>query len=98
MYNHTNIVQLHKFKCSKDNLSDGEILISEDFSENYALKQQNEIILGHWSQEQLSLFCITVHFLRDGERVYQHYVLCSDDLGHDKNSVYFYKNKHCFYK
>ena len=33
VHNHTNIVQLHRFKCSKDNLVDG-VLISEDFSEN----------------------------------------------------------------
>ena len=45
---------------------------------------------GHWSQDQLSLFCATAHFLENAKRVFQHYVLCSDDVGHDKNSVYFY--------
>ena len=41
IYNHIIITQLHKFKCMKDDLKDGEIIISEDFSENYVLKQEN---------------------------------------------------------
>ena len=28
--------------------------------------------------------------MENGEKRFQHYVLCSDDLGHDKNSIYFY--------
>ena len=28
--------------------------------------------------------------MENGEKIFQHYVLCSDDLGHDKNSIYFY--------
>ena len=47
VHNHTNIMQLHRFKCTKDELEEGEIIISEDFSENYALKQQNEIMTAH---------------------------------------------------
>ena len=33
---------------------------------------------------------ILVHYMENGEKRFQHYVLCSDDLGHDKNSIYFY--------
>ena len=51
IHNHTNIMQLHRFKCKKDELEEGKIIISEDFSENYALKQQNEIMTAHWSNE-----------------------------------------------
>ena len=90
VHNYTNIVQLHNFKFAKQHLKEGEIIISEDFSENYSINQQNEIMSAHWSQEELSLFCATAHFVRDGEKQFQHYVLCSNDLGHDKDSVYFY--------
>ena len=65
VHNHTNIMQLHRFKCKKDELEEGEIIISEDFSENYALKQQNEIMTAHWSNESLTLFCATVHYKRE---------------------------------
>lgn len=42
------------------------------------------------SQEELSLFCATVHFNDNGTHKYTHYVLCSADLTHDKNAIYFY--------
>ena len=75
IHNHTNITQLHKFKCMKDQLQEGEVIISEDFSENYALKQQNEIMTAHWSNESITLFCATVHFKEAGKKRFQHYVL-----------------------
>ena len=58
IHNLTNINQLHNFKQAKKNLKPNELIISEDFSENYSLKHQHEIMLVHWSQEELSLFCI----------------------------------------
>ena len=51
IHNHIKITQLHKFKCMKDELKEGEIIVSDCFSENYALKQQNEIMAVHWSNE-----------------------------------------------
>ena len=65
IHNFTNIVQLHAFKCAKKYLKAGKIIISEDFSENYSLKHQCEIMSAHWSQDKLSLFCATVHFQED---------------------------------
>ena len=55
IHNYTNIVQLHSFKYQKEHLKQNEIVISEDFSKNYSLKQQNEIMSAHWTQEQISL-------------------------------------------
>ena len=92
IHNHTNINQLHNFKQAKKNLKEKELIISEDFSENYSLKQQNEIMSAHWSQEELSLFCATAHYLQEGKPTFNHYVLCSDDLTHDKNTIFFYNS------
>ena len=92
VHNHTNIMQLHRFKSKKDELEEGEIIISEDFSENYALKQQNKIMTAHWSNESLTLFCATVHYKRESKKTFQHWVLCSDDLSHEKNSIYYYND------
>ena len=36
------------------------------------------------------MFCATVHYSKDEVKKHQHYVLCSNDLGHDKDSIYFY--------
>ena len=47
-------------------------MIMEDFSENYSLKQQNEIMSAHLGQEELSLFCATAHCLQEGKPVFNH--------------------------
>ena len=57
IHNHTNINQLHNFKQAKKNLKEKELIISEDFSENYSLKQQNEIMSAHWSRGIKSFLC-----------------------------------------
>ena len=45
----TNITQLHKFQCQKNNLNPGEITINKDFSENDLIKHQDEIMSVNWS-------------------------------------------------
>ena len=41
---HNYTKQLHKFKDKKTNLTPGEVIISEDFSGNYSIKHQDEIM------------------------------------------------------
>ena len=89
IHNHTNTNQLHNFKQPKKNLKENELIIGEGFSENYSLKQQNEIMS---SQEELSFFCAIAHYLRDGKPVFNHYVWCYNDLTHDKNMIFFYNS------
>ena len=50
-------------------------MITEDFSENCSLKQQNEIMSAHWGQEELSLFCATAHCLQEGKPAFNHNLL-----------------------
>ena len=78
--NYTKITQLHKFQYQKNNLNPGEIIISEDFSENYWIKHQDEIMSAHYLNG-------------NNQKQVEHYILCSDDLGHDKNSIYFYNKQ-----
>ena len=87
------IVQLHLSKCQNHGVVDGEVIISEDFSENYSIKHQDEIMSAHWSQQSITLFCATAHYLKNGVKTLEHYILCSDDMGHDKNNVYFYNSQ-----
>ena len=54
VHNCTNVTQLHKFQCKKNNLKSKEITISEDFSENYSIKHQFEIMSAHWSNEAIT--------------------------------------------
>ena len=46
-------------------------------------------MLVNWSQEQISLFSATAHYVHICEKTYQHYILCSDDLDYDKDSIYY---------
>ena len=64
----------------------------ESSSENYPLKQQNEIMTTHWSNKSLTLFCLTVHYKEGGKKKFQHYALVSDNLKHKKDSIWFYNN------
>ena len=53
---------------NKEELQEGEIIISGDLSENYSLKQQNEKMTAHWGCDTLTLFCATVHYKQDGKK------------------------------
>ena len=40
---------------------------------------------AHWSTEAITLFCPTAHYVNgNNQKQMEHYILCSDDLGHDK--------------
>ena len=89
IHTYTNFAQLHCFKYQKEHLKEKKIVI-KDFIKNFSLKQRNEIMLAHWSQDQISLFCAIVHYMENGEKRFQHYVLYSDDLGYDNSSILTY--------
>ena len=52
------------------------------------------MISAYWSTEAITLFWATTHYL-DGnnQKQMEHYTLCSDDVVHDKNSIYFYNKQ-----
>ena len=48
---------------------------------------------AHWNQQRITLFCATARYFKNGVKALEHYILCSDDIGQDKNCVYFYNSK-----
>ena len=85
-----NIKRQHKeFTFLKENLKEDEIIIHEDFSENFALKHQREIMEAHWSNDSVTIFTAVVYYKENGckELKHQSYVIISDELRHDKASV-----------
>ena len=48
--------QLHQKKHLKEKLVTNEIILQEDFSENFAIKQQGEIMSAHWDQQGVTVF------------------------------------------
>ena len=78
--------QLHEKKHLKEKLESNEIILQEDFSENFAIKQQGEIMSAHWDQQGVTVFTAVVT-TQSGS---QSYAIISDELRHDKFAVAAY--------
>ena len=79
--------QHSELKQLKNSLKPGEIIIHEDFSENYNLKHQGEVQTAYWATNSCTLFTAVVYYQADNELRHQSYTLVSDELTHDKNAV-----------
>lgn len=79
-----------ELRLLKDTLKPGQIIIHEDFAENFQLKQQNEIMQAHWSSNSVTIFTAIVYYklTMNGELQHESFTIISDELGHDKFSVY----------
>lgn len=78
-------VQLRQIRSLKQNIVETEAILQEDFSENFAVKQQNEIMSAHWITEYVTLFTA---ILNQSNEESLPYVIVSDALSHDKYSVF----------
>lgn len=52
--------QLHQIRELKQNLEEGEAVLQEDFSENFYVKYQDEIMSAHWVTTGVTLFTAVV--------------------------------------
>jgi len=64
-------------------------VLQEDFSENFTIKQQDEIMSAHWVSQGVTLFTAVLN----RKDCVESYVVVSDELHHDKFSVYCYNQK-----
>ena len=85
--------QYEELEYLKENLPQGEIIIHEDFAENFQMKPHREIMAAHWSNEMITLFTAVV-YLRDhqGDLQFKSFAVVSDELSHDKSSVYSFNS------
>ncbi|XP_022821191.1 uncharacterized protein LOC111361843 [Spodoptera litura] len=85
------VAQQKAFKYLKENLQEGECIIHVDFSENYAVKCNEEIQSYHFggSRKQLTLHTSVIYFL-DDEKIQQVQSFCtvSECLRHDISAVW----------
>lgn len=77
----------------KTNLRDGELLVTLDFSENYAFHMQNEIRAQHWSKDQATLHVYVVYYKEKGKIKHLNCVVLSEDMTHDATSVHLFNKK-----
>lgn len=85
MRRHTYVakIQLHHMRAIKEQLKDGEAVLQEDFSENFHIKQQDEIMSAHWVTNGVTLFAAVLNISKGVKS----YGVVSDELHHDKYSV-----------
>lgn len=80
--------QLSEISYLKEHMKNSHIVMQADFSENFSCKQPVEIQSAYFSTINVTLYTAVVWY-RDGETVIsKSYVVVSDDLAHDKRSVY----------
>lgn len=79
--------QAERMKKVKEAVDGSKILLQVDFSENASLQSQNEIQSCHWSHGQATLFTAFAWIAQD---ITESIVIVSDDLLHNKLSVYAY--------
>ncbi|XP_047123312.1 uncharacterized protein LOC124806436 [Hydra vulgaris] len=73
------------FRLCRQNVSENELIIQMDFSENYTIMEQSEIQSAYWVHQQLTVFTAAVW-----SKNYTHsYAIVSDRLLHDKYAVLF---------
>uniref|UniRef100_A0A8D9F251 Uncharacterized protein n=1 Tax=Cacopsylla melanoneura TaxID=428564 RepID=A0A8D9F251_9HEMI len=82
-------VQTLAFLEAKNNMKENELVIQIDYAENYASIYQDEIQSAHWNNKQISIFTCCA-WVKDTTRSF---ALVSDNLNHDKYSVYTHIKK-----
>ncbi|CAF1292332.1 unnamed protein product [Adineta steineri] len=68
------------FEESKSTSDDTKIVVQVDFSENYSIKEQDEIQSAHWSSKSISIFTA---YAWCGSNNFS-FALASDNINHDK--------------
>lgn len=76
-------IQLCQIKAMKTNLKTGEAVLQTDFSENFQIKQQDEIMSAHWVTNSVTIYTAVLNTTEGPES----FAIISDELQHDKFSV-----------
>lgn len=85
-------MQSRHFQELKKNTTNETAVLQVDFAENYTCVNQDEIQSAHWHQKQITLFT-AVAWVGDSAKPTRCFVNISDDLTHNKHSVWvFMKN------
>lgn len=79
------------YKQSKENLSEGEVLVICDFSENYSFVIQDEIQSFHWNNDQVTIHPFVAYYVQDNNILHISYVAISECNEHDVIAVHLFQ-------
>ena len=77
----------------KSSLKPGEIVVSADFSENYAFILQDTAQGFHWNNSQATIHPFVAYFRESDSINHLSFVIISDILHHDTIAVYLYQKR-----
>ena len=77
----------------KSSLKPGEIVVSADFSENYAFILQDAAQGFHWNNSQATIHPFVAYFRESDSINHLSFVIISDKLHHDTIAVYLYQKR-----
>ncbi|GBO06186.1 hypothetical protein AVEN_33755-1 [Araneus ventricosus] len=66
--------------------------LKQNLKEDEAIRQQNEIMNVHWCSTQVTIFTAIVYYKENGTIVHNCYGVISDDMQHDKNTIFAYNS------
>lgn len=68
----------------------GELLVIQDFAENYAFVVQNAAQAFHWNNNQATIYPVVVYYRDEDKGVLKNlnYVITSDNSSHDAVAVH----------
>lgn len=85
--------QSQYFKKRKQYLSDGEMLVVCDFSENNTFVIQDEIQAHHWVSKQCLIHPFTLYWKENGVEKMKSIVVIAESLKHDVIAVHLFHSK-----
>lgn len=85
--------QASYYQECKSTLKPGELLVTADFSENYAFILQDAAQGFHWNNAQATIHPFVAYYTESGELQHVSYVVISDCLHHDTVAVYLFQKK-----
>lgn len=78
---------------SKNNLTEGQVVVNCDFAENYSFMLQDEVQSYHWTSSQATLHPFIIYYKWEGEIKHLQYVFISDCLEHNTVAFYVFQSK-----
>jgi hypothetical protein len=85
--------QASYLKKLKQSLTEVDVIIIGDFSENYSFVVQDSVQGFHWENSQCTIHPFIMYYIRNGVLYHQSFCFLSDDLKHTPAMVYTFISK-----
>lgn len=85
--------QSHHLTFIKDNLEEGEFLVTLDFAENYTFKIQDAVQSYHWSNDQATIHPYVIYHRTEYSIESDCFVIISEETKHNTAAVHLFNKK-----